>query len=112
MARTKQRRTKTRRRSTTAGETSATPAPSTSVFTLTVSISTSFHMFSSRKPHRWRPGTVALREIRHYQKSSDLLIPFAPFVRLVRRSPINLALRLIVGPQKLCMQFKRQLKLI
>ncbi|KAJ1263445.1 hypothetical protein BS78_09G185100 [Paspalum vaginatum] len=37
-----------------------------------------------KKPHRWRPGTVALREIKKYQKSTELLIPFAPFVRLVR----------------------------
>ncbi|KAJ1277993.1 hypothetical protein BS78_04G046000 [Paspalum vaginatum] len=37
-----------------------------------------------KKPHRWRPGTVALREIRKYQKSTELLIPFAPFARLVR----------------------------
>ncbi|RLN00531.1 histone H3-5-like [Panicum miliaceum] len=37
-----------------------------------------------KKPHRWRPGIVALREIRKYQKSTELLIPFAPFVRLVR----------------------------
>ncbi|WVZ77809.1 hypothetical protein U9M48_025631 [Paspalum notatum var. saurae] len=37
-----------------------------------------------KAPHRWRPGTVALREIRKYQKSTELLIPFAPFVRLVR----------------------------
>ncbi|XP_022680712.1 histone H3.3a-like isoform X1 [Setaria italica] len=37
-----------------------------------------------KKPHRWRPGTVALREIRKFQKSTNLLIPFAPFARLVR----------------------------
>ncbi|XP_062179249.1 histone H3-like centromeric protein CENH3 [Phragmites australis] len=37
-----------------------------------------------KKTHRWRPGTVALREIRKYQKSTELLIPFAPFVRLVK----------------------------
>ncbi|XP_047044580.1 histone H3-like [Lolium rigidum] len=37
-----------------------------------------------KKPHRFKPGTVALREIRRYQKSTELLIPFAPFVRLVR----------------------------
>jgi histone H3/H4 len=37
-----------------------------------------------RKPHRFRPGTVALREIRRYQKSTDMLIPKAPFIRLVR----------------------------
>jgi len=33
---------------------------------------------------RYRPGTVALREIRKYQKSTDLLIRKAPFARLVR----------------------------
>ena len=37
-----------------------------------------------KKPHRYRPGTVALREIRRYQKSTELLIRKAPFERLVR----------------------------
>ena len=37
-----------------------------------------------KKPHRYRPGTVALREIRRYQKSFDLLIPKAPFALLFR----------------------------
>jgi len=37
-----------------------------------------------KKPHRYRPGTVALREIRRYQKSSDLLLRKLPFQRLVR----------------------------
>lgn len=37
-----------------------------------------------KKNHRYRPGTVALREIRRYQKSTDLLIRKAPFQRLVR----------------------------
>jgi histone H3 len=37
-----------------------------------------------RKPHRYRPGTVALREIRRYQKSTELLIRKLPFQRLVR----------------------------
>ena len=37
-----------------------------------------------RKVHRYRPGTVALREIRRYQKSTDLLIRRAPFGRVVR----------------------------
>ena len=38
----------------------------------------------AKKPHRYRPGTVALREIRRYQKSTDLLIRKLPFQRLVR----------------------------
>ena len=37
-----------------------------------------------RKPHRYRPGTVALREIRRYQKGGELLMRKLPFQRLVR----------------------------
>ena len=37
-----------------------------------------------KRPHRYRPGTVALREIRRYQKSTELLIKKLPFQRLVR----------------------------
>ena len=39
-----------------------------------------------KKPHRYRPGTVALREICRYQKSTELLIRVRklPFQRLVR----------------------------
>lgn len=42
------------------------------------------HTSRERKPHRYRPGTVALREIRRYQKSTELLIRKLPFQRLVR----------------------------
>jgi hypothetical protein len=35
------------------------------------------------KPRRYRPGTLALREIRKYQKSTDLLLRKLPFARLV-----------------------------
>ena len=37
-----------------------------------------------KKPHKFRPGTVALREIRRYQKSTELLIRKLPFQRIVR----------------------------
>ena len=37
-----------------------------------------------KKPTRFRPGTVALRQIRRYQKSTELLIRKIPFQRLVR----------------------------
>jgi histone H3 len=37
-----------------------------------------------RKPHRFRPGTVALREIRRYQKTTEALIRKLPFQRLAR----------------------------
>ena len=42
------------------------------------------HTGGVKKPHRYRPGTVALREIRRYQKSTDLLIRKLPFQRFVR----------------------------
>ena len=49
-----------------------------------------------KKPHRYRPGTVALREIRRYQKGTELLIRKLPFQRLVKEivRSFNLDLRL------------------
>jgi histone H3-like centromeric protein A len=41
------------------------------------------------KPRRYKPGTVALREIRHYQKSTDLLIRKLPFARLCREIALD-----------------------
>nr|BAF49733.1 centromeric histone H3-like protein_1 [Raphanus sativus] len=46
---------------------------------------------SKKKTFRYKPGTVALREIRHFQKSTKLLIPSAPFIREVRSITHNLA---------------------
>ena len=37
-----------------------------------------------KKQKKLAPGTVALREIRRFQKSTDTLTRFAPFARLVR----------------------------
>ncbi|KAF2876488.1 histone H3 [Massariosphaeria phaeospora] len=37
-----------------------------------------------KKPYCWKQGTVALREIRRYQKSTELLMRKLPFSRLVR----------------------------
>lgn len=39
---------------------------------------------SVKRPTRFKPGSVALKEIRKYQKSTDLLIRKLPFVRFVR----------------------------
>ncbi|GAB7360095.1 hypothetical protein MBLNU230_g7859t1 [Neophaeotheca triangularis] len=44
-----------------------------------------------RKKPRYKPGTVALREIRRYQKSTDLLMQKLPFSRLVREISLNMA---------------------
>lgn len=37
-----------------------------------------------RKRHRYKPGTAALREIRRYQRTTELLLRKLPFARLVR----------------------------
>ena len=42
------------------------------------------HNGGVKKPHRYRPGTVALREIRRYQKTTELLFRKLPFQRFVR----------------------------
>jgi len=42
------------------------------------------------KKRRFRPGTVALREIRKYQKSTNLLIQKLPFSRLVREITLEM----------------------
>ena len=67
-------RTKQTRRGKTGGKTPATKAARKSAPAVG----------GVKKPHRYRPGTVALREIRRYQKSTELLVRKAPFQRLVR----------------------------
>ncbi|KAI9847842.1 MAG: centromeric DNA-binding histone H3-like protein cse4 [Sclerophora amabilis] len=42
-----------------------------------------------RKTRRYRPGTVALREIRRYQQTTDLLLLKLPFSRLVREIAVD-----------------------
>lgn len=44
-----------------------------------------------RRVSRFRPGTKALREIRKFQKSTDLLLRKLPFQRVVREIAFNLA---------------------
>jgi len=41
-------------------------------------------IIKAKKPHRYRPGTVAIREIRKMQKNTNHLIPKKRFVSLVR----------------------------
>jgi histone H3 len=48
------------------------------------------HTGGVKKPHRNHPGTIAIREIRKYQKNTDLLIKKAPFHRLVKEIATNL----------------------
>ncbi|CAI2179114.1 20324_t:CDS:2 [Funneliformis geosporum] len=46
------------------------------------------------KSKRYRPGTVALREIKHYQKTTNLLILKLPFSRVIREIALE-----ILGPK-------------
>ena len=46
-------------------------------------------MGGMKKPHCCRPGTIAIHEIRKYQKNTDLLIRKAPFQRLVKEIATN-----------------------
>ena len=39
-----------------------------------------------KRTHRYRPGTVALRQIRKFQKGTELLLRKAPFQRLLRET--------------------------
>ncbi|KAI9746468.1 MAG: centromeric DNA-binding histone H3-like protein cse4 [Claussenomyces sp. TS43310] len=43
-----------------------------------------------KKKHRYKPGTVALQQIRRYQRSTDLLLLKLPFSRLVREIAMTL----------------------
>ena len=74
MARTKQ----------TARKSTGGKAPRKLLITLAARKSAPATVDSIKKPHRYRPGTVAIREIRRYQKSTKLLIRKLPFQRLVR----------------------------
>ena len=51
-----------------------------------------------RKSRRFRPGTQALRQIRKYQRSTELLIRKLPFQRLVREVSQQVSKDLGVDP--------------
>ncbi|KAI3935779.1 hypothetical protein MKX01_032963, partial [Papaver californicum] len=44
---------------------------------------------AKRRSYRHKPGTKAFREIRKFQKSTDLLLPAAPFIRIVKEITNN-----------------------
>ena len=75
-------RTKQTARKATAG--TASKAPRKTVLGDKAARKSAPSVSGLKKPHRFRPGTVALREIKKYQKSTELLINKLPFQRLVR----------------------------
>lgn len=56
------------------------------------------------KPRRYRPGTVALREIRRYQRSTENLIPKKPFMKLVKEILLDVPYENPVGYYNMRMQ--------
>ncbi|XP_078388947.1 histone H3, embryonic-like [Cetorhinus maximus] len=56
-----------------------------------------------KKPHRYEPGTVALREIRRYQRS-ELLIRKLAFQRLVREIAQDFSVLLAQGSAVMALQ--------
>ncbi len=59
-------------------------APRKSFIPRTVARRSSQNEFQIKRPLHYRPGTIALREIRKFQKSTDLLIRKLPFQKIVR----------------------------
>lgn len=70
---------------------------------------------TAAKKHRYKPGTVALREIRRYQKSTERLIRKLPFQRLCRsicREQANATDIRFQGPALLALQEATELYLV
>ena len=67
---------------------------------------------SAKKTRKFRPGTVALREIRAYQKSTELLIPRLPFSRLVEFSRIFISFKISTYSIKAPIYISRVQKII
>lgn len=82
MAKTKQTARRTGGKPSAAGSTSASPSTPSRRSSRTATRSPG--QTKGKKKFRYRPGTVALREIRHFQRTWKLLIPAAPFIRLVK----------------------------
>ncbi|XP_021280145.1 histone H3-like centromeric protein HTR12 isoform X2 [Herrania umbratica] len=97
MARTKHTAAKKRKPkpSAAAAASTSTPSPGTSPARVLRTRKTGGQATpsqgTSKKPHRFRPGTRALQEIRKYQKSWKPLIPAASFIREVRAITYQLA---------------------
>lgn len=59
-----------------------------------------------QRTKRYKPGTVALREIRKYQKTTDLLLLKLPFQRLVSASSVPAEVGEAEGPRKMEVEWR------
>lgn len=109
MARTKQSARKT------PGVTTGGKAPRKQLVTKSSRKTTAPVAGAAKKQHRYKPGTVALREIRRYQKSTERLIRKLPFQRLCRtivRDQSGSAEIRFQGPALLALQEATELYLV
>ncbi|XP_049360164.1 histone H3-like centromeric protein CENH3 [Solanum verrucosum] len=81
MARTKHLVKRSRTKPSVEAGPSTTPSTPTRKSTRTTPTTS---VQKSKQEKRYKPGTVALREIRHFQKTWNLVIPVAPLFRNVR----------------------------
>ncbi|KAL7157801.1 hypothetical protein ABFS83_02G101300 [Erythranthe nasuta] len=89
MARTKQSARKGSRKRV--NPSTSTPQPQSNLRRSPRTIATPTKSDGKKVQRRRKPGTVALREIRKYQKTCNLLIPAAPFIRTVREISFHYA---------------------
>ncbi|KAL7157800.1 hypothetical protein ABFS83_02G101300 [Erythranthe nasuta] len=91
MARTKQSARKGSRKTAGVNPSTSTPQPQSNLRRSPRTIATPTKSDGKKVQRRRKPGTVALREIRKYQKTCNLLIPAAPFIRTVREISFHYA---------------------
>ena len=60
-----------------------------------------------RRRHRWRPGTQAMKEVRNYMRTMNLLIPRAPFLWYVCMSNVSKYYTVHSTVQYMCIKYCR-----
>ena len=86
----------------------AEKAPRKTIHLKTIARKTTPIPMNIKRPRRYRPGTIALREIRKFQKSTDLLIRKLPFQRVVKeiatkyKSDLRFQTQAILALQEAC----------
>ena len=80
----KKKKTTNRRKSSTPRQARSTTAHAAATVKKTVQKKNAQQSQGVRRKHRFRPGTVALREIRKLQKGTENLVPKRAVVRLIK----------------------------
>ncbi|WMV11228.1 hypothetical protein MTR67_004613 [Solanum verrucosum] len=102
MARTKHLVKRSRTKPSVEAGPSTTPSTPTRKSTRTTPTTS---VQKSKQEKRYKPGTVALREIRHFQKTWNLVIPVAPLFRNVREVSHFFAPKVLIVIQEVAEDF-------